>query len=83
MIPFVHSAKVPSPIHAGFRGMQQAKLSTKDKHAKKGKIGSSGRVEVSERKHLTSREVERLIEATKGGRNEIRDRCLLPSEPIC
>src|SRR5208337_4182595 len=31
----------------------------------------------SERKHLTSREVERLIEATKGGRNEIRDRCLL------
>jgi hypothetical protein len=29
MIPFVHSAKVPSPIHAGFRGMQQAKLSTK------------------------------------------------------
>ena len=34
-------------------------------------------MEVSERKHLTSREVERLIEATKGGRNEIRDRCLL------
>ena len=30
-----------------------------------------------ERKHLTSREVERLIEATKGTRNEIRDRCLL------
>jgi hypothetical protein len=29
MIPFVHSAKVPSPIHAVFRGMQQAKLSTK------------------------------------------------------
>ena len=44
---------------------------------KRGKLGSSGRVEVSERKHLTSREVERLIEATKGGRNEIRDRCLL------
>ena len=33
--------------------------------------------EVSERKHLTSREVERLIEATKGRRNEVRDRCLL------
>ena len=78
MIPFVHSAKVPSPIHAGFRGMQQAKLSTKMiKTPKRGKLGSSGRVEVSERKHLTSREVERLIEATKGGRNEIRDRCLL------
>jgi len=33
--------------------------------------------EVSERKHLTSREVERLIEAMKGRRNEVRDRCLL------
>ena len=32
---------------------------------------------VSERKHLTSGEVERLIEATKGRRNEVRDRCLL------
>src|SRR5215470_10837615 len=29
------------------------------------------------RKHLTGREVERLLEATKGGRNEARDRCLL------
>jgi type 1 fimbriae regulatory protein FimB len=45
---------------------------------KRGKIGGSGgRVEVSDRKHLTSREVERLIEATKGSRNEARDRCLL------
>jgi type 1 fimbriae regulatory protein FimB len=31
----------------------------------------------SGRNHLTSREVERLIEATKGGRNEARDRCLV------
>jgi type 1 fimbriae regulatory protein FimB len=31
----------------------------------------------SDRKHLTVREVERLIEATKGSRNETRDRCLL------
>src|ERR1035441_9652297 len=31
----------------------------------------------SDRKHLTGREVERLIEATKGSRNEARDRCLL------
>jgi len=31
----------------------------------------------SERKHLTRREVERLIEAAKGSRNEARDRCLL------
>jgi type 1 fimbriae regulatory protein FimB len=36
-----------------------------------------GVLEISERKHLTPREVERLIEATKGRRNEIRDRCLL------
>ena len=41
--------------------------------------GNTGRglAEISDRKHLTSREVERLIEATKGRRNEIRDRCLL------
>jgi type 1 fimbriae regulatory protein FimB len=31
----------------------------------------------SDRKHLTGREVERLIEAAKGGRNEARDRSLL------
>jgi type 1 fimbriae regulatory protein FimB len=30
-----------------------------------------------DRKHLTEREVERLIAAAKGGRNEARDRCLL------
>jgi type 1 fimbriae regulatory protein FimB len=29
------------------------------------------------RNHLTGREVERLIEATKGSRNEARDRCLV------
>jgi len=31
----------------------------------------------NDRKHLTAREVERLIEATKGSRFEVRDRCLL------
>src|SRR5450631_2090736 len=31
----------------------------------------------SDRKHLTGREVERLIEAAKDDRNEARDRCLL------
>jgi hypothetical protein len=36
-----------------------------------------GALEVNDRKHLTGREVERLIEAIKGSRNEIRDRCLL------
>jgi len=40
----------------------------KEKHA-----GDYG----SHRLHLTSREVERLIEATKGNRNEARDRCLV------
>ena len=36
-----------------------------------------GERDASHRKHLTACEVERLIEATKGSRNEVRDRCLL------
>lgn len=32
---------------------------------------------MSERKHLVSAEVEKLITATKGSRNEARDRCLV------
>src|ERR1700675_2876934 len=32
---------------------------------------------MDERKHLTSGEVEKLLAATKGTRNEARDRCLL------
>jgi integrase len=36
-----------------------------------------GERDTSYRKYLTAREVERLIEATKGSRNEVRDRCLL------
>jgi type 1 fimbriae regulatory protein FimB len=32
---------------------------------------------VKERKHLVSGEVDKLLEATKGGRNEARDRCFL------
>lgn len=32
---------------------------------------------IDDRKHLTVREVEKLIAATKGSRTEIRDRCLL------
>jgi type 1 fimbriae regulatory protein FimB len=50
-----------------------------DERAKKRKNGEHwrGRDRGSDRKHLTSREVERLIEATKGTRNEIHNRCLL------
>jgi type 1 fimbriae regulatory protein FimB len=40
------------------------------------KHGAAARGE-SDRKHLTSREVERLMEAARGSRNEARDRCLL------
>jgi integrase len=36
-----------------------------------------GAEDESDRKHLTSREAEKLIEATKRSRNEARDRCLL------
>jgi type 1 fimbriae regulatory protein FimB len=43
------------------------------KTAKRERGAGSG----SERKHLTGREVEQLIAATKGSRNEARDRCLL------
>ena len=32
---------------------------------------------MSERKHLVAAEIDRLIAATKGSRNEARDRCLL------
>jgi hypothetical protein len=31
----------------------------------------------SDRKHLTGREIERLLEAAKGSRNEARDRLLV------
>lgn len=32
---------------------------------------------MNDRKHLTAREVERLITATRGSRTEARDRCLI------
>jgi hypothetical protein len=31
---------------------------------------------VNDRKHLSGREFERLLEAVRGSRNEVRDRCL-------
>lgn len=33
----------------------------------------------NDRKHLTEREVDRLIDAAKGSRNVARDKCLLLS----
>jgi type 1 fimbriae regulatory protein FimB len=43
---------------------------------KTGKAGTLAGGE-SDRQHLTGREIERLLEAVKGDRNEARDRCLL------
>jgi type 1 fimbriae regulatory protein FimB len=42
-----------------------------------GRKGENASRSDSDRKHLTGREVERLIEATTGSRTEARDRCLL------
>ena len=39
--------------------------------------GAAQRREQRERNYLTGREIERLLEAVKGSRNEARDRCLL------
>jgi type 1 fimbriae regulatory protein FimB len=46
------------------------------KASKPGKHGGAAGYD-SDRKHLTGREVEKLIEATKGNPYELRDRCLL------
>jgi len=56
MIPFVDIAKVPFPVHADFRGVQDKMIQGR----KSGKTGNTGGGD-SDRKHLTSREVERLI----------------------
>ena len=47
------------------------------KTRKPGNTGGAAQDTGSDRKHLTSREVEKLIDAAKGSRNESRDRCLL------
>ena len=52
------------------RGKTFDKMTAGHKSANSGAANSG-------RKHLTGREVERLIEATRGGMNEARDRCLL------
>lgn len=41
------------------------------------RLHSQSRKPMNDRKHLSGREFERLLEAVKGSRNEIRDRCLV------
>jgi integrase len=38
---------------------------------------SQSRSPMNDRKHLSGREFERLLEAIRGCRNEVRDRCLI------
>jgi type 1 fimbriae regulatory protein FimB len=63
-----------TPEFRGLEGIGEGevfyKMTTRHKSANSGAANSG-------RKHLTGREVERLIEATRGGMNEARDRCLL------
>ena len=50
---------------------------TLDKMMERRKTRNAGFAAGSDRKHLTRREVDQLLQAVKGGRNEARDRCLL------
>jgi type 1 fimbriae regulatory protein FimB len=54
-------------------GVDSIKLST---NPAKGTLDKMSR-DHSDRKHLTDREVERILDAVKGSRNEARDRCLI------
>jgi integrase len=66
---------------AGRQSAENEKTTGRDRRGN----GSTGRADVyrpkynegSDRKHLTGREVEQLIEANRGSRHEARDRCLL------
>jgi site-specific recombinase XerD len=73
---FVDTRKAHCPVCRGFKAIGEGKLSTK--MMTDGKMGTlAGAAHDSVRMHLTSRDVEKLIEAMKDGRNEARDRCLL------
>jgi integrase len=48
-----------------------------DPASESAKVGAIAATFDTDRKHLTAREVERLIQATRGARNEARDGCLL------
>src|SRR5579863_5894985 len=87
--PFRRYSQFPLPCLQAFPGRRTIgtldKMISGRKRANAGrKEGSGGRKKEtsqgdcpSDRKHLTGREVERLIEATRAARNEARDRCLL------
>jgi hypothetical protein len=69
----------PSKNRLSRRHTRQNDKGRKNRKTGRRRPGNAGGavLEVSDRKHLTGREVERLIEAINGSRNEIRDRCLL------
>jgi type 1 fimbriae regulatory protein FimB len=71
---FCRYSKRPLPCLQGFQGHSTRETLDKMMNGRKSRKTD---VDDSDRKHLTGREVERLIEATKGSRNEARDRCLL------
>src|ERR1700694_4891814 len=60
-------------VYKGFATRETPNIRQNDKPAQKGNTASGD----GARKHLTGREIERLLEAIKGDRNEARDRCLL------
>ncbi len=65
-------ARVSGPFDKG-----NSRQNGKDtKNPKRGNTGGAAWHD-SDRLHLTSREVEKLLDAVKGNRNEARDRCLL------
>ncbi len=56
-------------VHAAGQGFADCENWTK---SRKGTVLENG-----DRKHLTTREVEKLLNAARGGRHAARDRCLL------
>ena len=69
----VDTLKTPALFMRVFGASHRGNSRQNDKRTQKRKHGAGD----DDRKHLTGREVERLIEATRGSRNEARDRCLL------
>jgi hypothetical protein len=72
----VPAAAKSSDFLNGYERQSKNRPQNLDKMMNGRKSGNTGGDD-SDRKHLTGREVERLMEATKGSRNEARDRCLM------